>query len=104
VRVPTLVGHGAAMHVEFDGPLTVAEAREAMRAQPGVELMDEPANSVYPTPLNSAGLDPVFVGRLRADPSVEHGIVCWCVSDNLRKGAATNAIQIAEELIRRGKL
>ena len=104
VRVPTMVGHGAAVHVEFTGPADLDDARAALRDAPGVELMDEPARSLYPTPLNTAGDDRVFVGRLRADPSVEHGIVFWCVSDNLRKGAATNAIQIAEELIRRGRL
>ena len=104
VRVPTMVGHGAAVHVEFAGPVTPEQARAALGAQPGLELMDEPARSVYPTPLSSAGDDRVFVGRLRADPTVEHGVVFWCVADNLRKGAATNAIQIAEELIRRGKL
>ena len=104
VRVPTIVGHGAAVHVEFPGSVALDDAREALRAQPGLELMDDPARSLYPTPLNSAGDDRVFVGRLRVDPTVEHGIVLWCVGDNLRKGAATNAIQIAEELIRRGKL
>ena len=66
--------------------------------------MDEPARSAYPTPLNTAGDDRIFVGRLRLDLSCENGIIFWCVSDNLRKGAATNALQIAEELIRRGKL
>ena len=104
VRVPTIVGHGAAVHVEFAGPVALDDARAALRAQLGLELMDDPARSLYPTPLNSAGDDRVFVGRLRVDPTVEHGIVLWCVGDNLRKGAATNAIQIAEELIRRGKL
>jgi aspartate-semialdehyde dehydrogenase len=104
VRVPTFVGHAESVHVEFDGPISLADAREALRSQPGLELMDDPANSVYPTPLNTAGDDRAFVGRLRVDQSVEHGLVFWVVSDNLRKGAATNAIQIAEELIRRGKL
>ena len=104
VRVPTIVGHAEAVHVEFGGPVTPEQAREALRVQPGIELRDDPARSVYPTPLDSAGDDRVFVGRVRADPTVEHGIVFWCVSDNLRKGAATNALQIAEELIRRGKL
>ena len=104
VRVPTIVGHGAAVHVEFDGAVPLEAAREALNAQAGVELRDDPARSLYPTPLNSAGDDRVFVGRLRLDPTVEHGLVFWCVGDNLRKGAATNAIQIAEELIRRGKL
>ena len=104
VRVPTFVGHGAAVHVEFDGAVPLEAARAALRAQAGVELLDDPARSLYPTPLNSAGDDRIFVGRLRLDPTVEHGLVFWCVGDNLRKGAATNAIQIAEELIRRGKL
>ena len=70
----------------------------------GGELLDDPASGGYPTPLGSVGSDAVFVGRVRLDPTVEHGIVFWCVADNLRKGAATNAIQIAEQLIRRGKL
>ena len=104
VRVPTFVGHAEAVHVEFEGPIALADAREALRGQDGLELMDDPVNSVYPTPLNTAGDDRAFVGRLRIDQSVEHGLVLWVVSDNLRKGAATNAIQIAEELIRRGKI
>ena len=104
VRVPTMVGHGAAVHVEFEGAVTLSDARDALAAQPGLELRDDPQSSLYPTPLNSAGDDRVFVGRVRDDPTVEHGLVFWCVGDNLRKGAATNAIQIAEELIRRGKL
>ena len=104
VRVPTLVGHAEAVHVEFTGPAPLARIREALRAQAGLAVMDDPQNGVYPTPLNTAGDDRVFVGRLRVDESVDYGIAFWCVADNLRKGAATNAIQIAEELIRRGKL
>ena len=104
VRVPTMVGHAEAVHAEFESAAPLAALREAIAAQPGLELMDDPAESRYPTPLNTAGDDGTFVGRLRVDPSVEHGVAFWCVSDNLRKGAATNAIQIAEELIRRGKL
>jgi aspartate-semialdehyde dehydrogenase len=104
VRVPTVIGHAEAVHVEFEGPAPLADLRAALAAQSGLELRDEPARSVYPTPLNTAGDDRAFVGRLRVDPSVEHGVALWCVTDNLRKGAATNAIQIAEELIRRGKL
>lgn len=103
-RVPTMVGHAEAVHAEFASEVRLEDLREALRAQPGLELMDDPANNVYPTPLNTAGDDRAFVGRLRIDPSADHGVVFWCVSDNLRKGAATNAIQIAEELIRRGKL
>ena len=104
VRVPTIIGHAEAVNVQFDGPVTVEEARAALAALPGLEVMDDPANSVYPTPLNTEGDDRAFVGRLRRDQSVEHGLVFWVVSDNLRKGAATNALQIAEEMIRRGKL
>jgi aspartate-semialdehyde dehydrogenase len=104
VRVPTMIGHAEAVHAAFDGPITVEEARAALSSMAGVALMDEPERSVYPTPLNTEGDDRAFVGRLRPDQSVEHGLAFWVVSDNLRKGAATNAIQIAEELIRRGKL
>jgi len=104
VRVPTIIGHAEAVHLEFQSAASLAGLREAIMRQPGLELMDEPARSVYPTPLNTAGDDRAFVGRLRLDPSVEHGVAFWCVTDNLRKGAATNAIQIAEELIRRGKV
>ena len=103
-RVPTMIGHAEAVHVEFDGPAAIGDLREALEAHDGIELMDDPAAASYPTPLNTAGDDRTFVGRLRKDSSVEHGAVFWCVTDNLRKGAATNAIQIAEELIRRGKL
>ncbi len=104
VRVPTMVGHGMSVHAEFDGPVALDAARAALEAQDGVELFDDPANGGYPTPLNTEGDDRAFVGRLRVDPTVQHGLVFWCVADNLRKGAATNAIQIGEELIRRGKL
>lgn len=103
-RVPTMVGHAEAVHAEFSAPASLAAAREAIGEQDGLWLIDDPARSVYPTPLNTAGDDGAFVGRLRIDQSVAHGIAFWCVADNLRKGAATNAIQIAEELVRRGKL
>jgi aspartate-semialdehyde dehydrogenase len=104
VRVPTVVGHAEAVHVEFTGPAPLANIREALAKQPGLVVMDDPANSVYPMPLNTAGDDRAFVGRLRVDDSTDYGIAFWCVTDNLRKGAATNAIQIAEELIKRGRL
>ena len=104
VRVPTMIGHGIALNVEFESALALDAAREALIAQEGLTLLDDPANNGYPTPLNTEGDDGAFVGRLRVDPTVEHGLVMWCVVDNLRKGAATNAIQIGEELIRRGKL
>jgi aspartate-semialdehyde dehydrogenase len=92
------------VHVEFGGAAPLAALREELLAQPGVELWDDPASALYPTPLSTADDDRVFVGRLRTDPTVEHGAVFWVVSDNLRKGAATNAIQIAEELIARDRL
>jgi aspartate-semialdehyde dehydrogenase len=104
VRVPTIIGHAESVHVQFDGPVAVEEARAALAKMPGLAVMDDPAKSVYPTPLNTEGDDRAFVGRLRRDQSVEHGLVFWVVSDNLRKGAATNALQIAEEMLRRGKL
>lgn len=104
VRVPTILGHAEAVHVEFDGPVDLAAARRAVDAQAGVTLRDDPGASVYPTPLNTQDDDGTYVGRMRVDPSVPHGLAFWVVSDNLRKGAATNAIQIAEELIRRGKV
>jgi aspartate-semialdehyde dehydrogenase len=104
VRVPTIIGHAESVHVQFEGPVAVEDARAALAKMPGLAVMDEPEKSVYPTPLNTEGDDRAFVGRLRRDQSVEHGLVFWVVSDNLRKGAATNAIQIAEEMIRRGKL
>lgn len=104
VRVPTFIGHAEAVHVEFTEDAPLARLREALEAMAGVELMDDPARGVYATPIQSEGSDATYISRLRVDPSVDHGVVFWTVTDNLRKGAATNAIQIAEELIRRGKL
>ena len=104
VRVPTMVGHAEAVHVEFSREAPLPALRAALAAQPGLELQDDPEAGLYPTPLSSEDDDRVFVGRLRSDPSVEHGAVFWVVSDNLRKGAATNAIQIAEEVLHRGRL
>ena len=104
VRVPTVIGHAEAVHVEFTSAAALNDIREALSKQPGVVVMDEPSKSIYPTPLNTEGDDRAFVGRLRIDPSVEHGLAFWVATDNLRKGAATNAIQIAEELIKRGRL
>ena len=104
VRVPTVIGHAEAVQVEFSSAAALNDIREALSKQPGVVVMDEPSKSIYPTPLNSEGDDRAFVGRLRLDPSVEFGLAFWVATDNLRKGAATNAIQIAEELIKRGRL
>ena len=105
-RIPTMIGHAEAVHVEFSDPRADrASCVQPIEAHEGIELMDDPAAAVYPTPLNS---EPATTARSWGGcapiASVEHGAAFWCVTDNLRKGAATNAIQIAEELIRRGKL
>ena len=99
VRIPVFVGHGEAVHVEFEKPITEEQARKALGAAPGVAVVDERANGGYVTPAECAGEDPVYVSRLRKDPTVKNGLAFWCVADNLRKGAALNTVQIAEELI-----
>jgi aspartate-semialdehyde dehydrogenase len=101
VRVPVFVGHSLAVHAEFERPFDAGEVREILRAAPGVAVADDPANAVYPMPLDAAGKDPAYVGRIRQDASNRNGIAMWISSDNLRKGAALNAIQIAEEMIAR---
>lgn len=98
VRVPVFRGHSEAVAAEFERPLSPEEARRLLAAAPGVTVLDHPAEAVYPLPIDAAGKDDVFVGRIRRDPSVENGLLLWVVSDNLRKGAATNAVQIAEHL------
>ncbi len=100
VRVPTLRAHSEAVWVETERPLTVDEAREAFSKADGVVLMDNPQVNEYPMPLDLSGCDPVYVGRIRKDLSDPNGLSFWCVSDQIRKGAALNAIQIAEFLIR----
>ena len=104
VRVPVFIGHAEAVTVEFENPITVAEARAAWRAAPGITVMDTREEGGYMTPLESQGEDATFVSRIRKDETVEHGLAFWCVSDNLRKGAALNAVQIAELLVERGML
>ncbi|MCS6853872.1 MAG: aspartate-semialdehyde dehydrogenase [Elioraea sp.] len=104
VRVPVFVGHAEAVHVEFERPITVAEAREALKRAPGVTVVDRREDGGYVTPIEAAGEDDVFVSRLRKDPTVPNGLAFWCVADNLRKGAALNAVQIAEALIAQGFL
>jgi aspartate-semialdehyde dehydrogenase len=98
VRVPVRVGHSEAVNLEFHQPITVEQARAALRKAPGIILLDDPGKGDVPTPLLAEGRDEVFVGRIRRDPSVPHGLNLWVVADNLRKGAATNAVQIAEVL------
>ena len=104
VRVPVYVSHSEAVHVEFERPMEPEEAREILGAMPGVEVLDAPHSSDYPIPWNVAGTDQVYVGRIRKDSSHPNGLALWIVADNLRKGAALNALQIAEEVLRRGCL
>ncbi|MCX6134792.1 MAG: aspartate-semialdehyde dehydrogenase [Ignavibacteriales bacterium] len=99
VRVPVMGGHSESVNIEFAKPCTVDEVREVLNHAPGVVLQDDPAHNVYPMPLTAFDKDDVFVGRIRLDDTVPHGINLWIVSDNIRKGAATNAVQIAEALI-----
>ena len=98
VRVPVFVGHGEAVNAEFERPIGVEAAREALSEMPGVVVVDHRADEGYVTPAECAGEDQVYVSRIRRDPTVEHGLSFWVVSDNLRKGAALNAVQIAELL------
>ncbi len=104
VRVPSLNGHSEAVNVELERPLSATSARELLARSPGIVVMDDPDNLVYPMPVYVSGRDEVFVGRIRPDHSVPYGINMWVVADNIRKGAATNSIQIAEALIARGQL
>ncbi len=104
VRVPVRIGHSEAVNLEFHQPITVEQAREALRRAPGIILQDDPANGEVPLALQAVGRDEVFVGRIRRDPSVPHGLNLWVVADNLRKGAATNAVQIAQVLLERNWL
>lgn len=104
VRVPVYVGHSEAVNVETIKKLTVQEARDLLSRAPGVIVEDDPAAALYPLPIRAAGRDEVFVGRIREDPTVPCGLNLWVVADNLRKGAATNAVQIAELLVRENLL
>jgi len=104
VRVPVFIGHGEAVNVEFESPITVEQAWDAMREAPGLTVLDRREDGGYATQIEIAGEDSVYVSRVRADPTVPHGLAFWCVGDNLRKGAALNAVQIAEELVRQGLL
>jgi len=104
VRVPVFGAHSEAINVQTWKKLTAAEARELLAAAPGIEVVDDPAELRYPLPLDAEGRDPVYVGRIREDATIANGLDLWVVADNLRKGAALNAVQIAEELVRRGLL
>ncbi|HET7084248.1 MAG TPA: aspartate-semialdehyde dehydrogenase [Rhizomicrobium sp.] len=104
VRVPVFVGHSESVNIEFEKPVTAEKARAALRAAPGLLVVDKREDGGYVTPIECAGEDATFVSRIRKDPTVENGLNLWIVSDNLRKGAALNAVQIAESLINRNLL
>jgi aspartate-semialdehyde dehydrogenase len=104
VRVPVFVGHSEAVHLEFEHPIEADEAREILREAPGVVVIDKHDRTGYMTPKESQGEFAVFVSRIRKDPTVKHGLALWVVSDNLRKGAALNAVQIAELAHQRGMI
>ena len=99
VRVPVPVGHSVSLHATFERPISVAEAREVVSASEGVELRDDPANEIYPSPLEAAGIDDVLVGRIRRPEGRDDALLLFACGDNLRKGAALNAVQIAERLV-----
>lgn len=104
VRVPVQGGHSESVNLEFEKDFTLDEVRGLMAGMPGVVVSDDPEHNIYPMPLFAWGKDEVFVGRIRRDPSVKYGLNLWCVADNLRKGAATNAVQIAQLLVVKGLL
>jgi aspartate-semialdehyde dehydrogenase len=104
VRVPVRTGHSESINLEFERPITPEQAREALRKAPGVIVLDDYAKGEVPLALTCLNRDETFVGRIRRDPTVPNGLNIWVVADNLRKGAATNAVQIAEVLVARGWL
>ena len=101
VRVPVLIGHSEAVHIEFKEAISPDLVREILTTVPGIQIMDDPNANMYPMPINAAGKDDVLVGRIRQDPVNRKQISMWLSCDNLRKGAALNAIQIAEEMLDR---
>jgi len=101
VRVPVFYGHSESVNVEFEKPLSAKQARAILAQAPGVRVLDNPREKIYPMPIDAAGQDETFVGRIRQDETVENGLNMWIVADNIRKGAALNAVQIAEALIER---
>ncbi|HEX4765328.1 MAG TPA: aspartate-semialdehyde dehydrogenase [Lichenihabitans sp.] len=102
VRVPVFIGHSEAVNIEFENPISAEEAKDILREAPGCLVIDRHEPGGYMTPHEAAGEDATYISRIREDPTVENGLSLWCVSDNLRKGAALNAVQIAEVLINRG--
>jgi len=102
VRIPVIYGHSESVNVETEKKITAAEVKALLKGKPGITVVDDPSKKEYPMPVNAAGHDDVFVGRIRDDESIDNGINMWIVSDNIRKGAALNTIQIAELLIAKG--
>ncbi|HBO84156.1 MAG TPA: aspartate-semialdehyde dehydrogenase, partial [Deltaproteobacteria bacterium] len=100
VRVPVFNSHSESVNIETERKITAKEVKKILSNAPGIKVLDDPANKVYPMPIDAAEMDEVFVGRIREDDTVPNGINMWIVSDNIRKGAALNAVQIAEVLIR----
>lgn len=99
VRVPVVISHSESVNIEFENPISPATVREILSGAYGIEVWDDPSRNVYPTPVDAAGMDPVYVGRIRADISCNNGISLWVVADNLRIGAALNTVRIAEKLV-----
>lgn len=104
VRVPVFIGHSEAVHAEFTHPITADETRQILSHVPGIKVLDDPSVSLYPQPWQVAGTNECYVGRIRKDASLKNGLAMWLVTDNTRKGSALNAVQIAEEMIKRGWL
>lgn len=102
VRVPVIGGHSESVNIQMKRDFEIEDIKSLLSATPGIKVQDNPENNIYPMPLNCAGKDEVFVGRIRKDGSQENTLNCWIVADNLRKGAATNAVQIAELLVEKG--
>jgi aspartate-semialdehyde dehydrogenase len=101
VRVPVFIGHSEAVAIEFENPISADEARDILREAPGCLVIDKREDGGYVTPVEAAGEDATYISRIREDPTVDNGLMLWVVSDNLRKGAALNAVQIAEILVNR---
>ena len=99
IRIPVVGGHSESVNIEFELKYDIKKVRTILNETIGVEVIDDPKKNLYPMPINAEGKDEVFIGRIRRDESIENGLNLWIVSDNLRKGAATNTIQIAEYLI-----
>jgi aspartate-semialdehyde dehydrogenase len=104
VRLPILGGHGESVNIETNKPFIIDSIRDLLASSPGIVVLDNPQKEEYPTPIESQGKDDVFVGRIRRDNSIENGVNLWIVADNVRKGAASNAVQIAEHVVEKNLL